>query len=189
MPPKKAFTLIELLVVMMLVGVLCVIIFSLGNLFFRYINADAERYNIYSQMDYTLEDMRLRCASAVRLDNVSAFSPSIEQTKSEFGFFGESDIYNVTADDLDDNVWYKYTTDPLNRDFILETIVNGSVVANEVLIEGRYQPNVEFTYIPMDEPNFLSVTVNAVSEKAAAGLPKNISKTENISFWFVDIVQ
>lgn len=188
---RRAFTLLELTIVLVLVGILSLIVFSTTVIFLNYVNEDIERYNIHSQINYALEDMKVRCASAIQVDDSSYFSYSNTSPKYRFEFLGEGDIYNVTPDELADNVRYTYfnTTD---GEVVLEThgIANGTLLDREILVEGRYNGTLEFRYRPGNEPNFLTVTVSAENKKVGSGgLSKIVSKTEGIRFWFVDVVR
>lgn len=187
---KRSFTLLELTIVLVLIGLLCVIIFSTTIIFLNYVNADIERYNIHSQINYALEDMKVRCASAIQIADTSFFSYSGGLPKHRFEFIGEKDIYQVTPDDMTDDVRYVYFNNT-EGEVILESswIENGTLIDREVLVEGKYNATAEFSYATGDEPNFLTVTINATNAKARGGLSKIISKTEGIRLWFVDVVR
>lgn len=184
---RRAFTLVELIISVVMLGVISAVIFSLPIFFIGYVNADLERYNIYSQINYALEDMKLRCASAIQVAQGSFFASASTTGKPEFEFDGESDIYNITPDDLSDNARYKYFIDE-NKDLVLQRIFNG-LTTKEILVENKYRPQIEFKYTSGDEPNFLTVTVQATNDKSTAGISKTISKSEGLRFWFVDIIR
>ncbi len=169
-----------------LLGIVSLVIFSIPVFFMNYINADLERYNIYSQINYALQDLKIRCASAIKISPGSFFAPSGTVTKSEFEFDGENDIYNITPDDLTDNAHYKYFVDT-DKELVLEKTFNGAIT-RDILVEAKYNPKAEFKYALGDEPNFLTVTINATNDKSTAGISKIISKTEGLRFWFVDVV-
>ena len=169
-----------------LLGILSLVIFSLPVFFMNYVNADLERYNIYSQINYALEDMKIRCASAIKIAQGSFFPPT-GGVKSVFEFDGENDIYNITPEDLTDNANYKYFVDD-KRDLVLQKTLNGAI-SKEILVEGKYKPELGFEYTAGDEPNFLTVTIAAINDKSTAGISKIISKAEGLRLWFMDVVR
>jgi type II secretory pathway component PulJ len=176
---KKSLTLIELLIaILLMVGVLLGIsafaIFST-----RQITSDLERYNIYSQMTLALEDMKVRCISAI--STTTPFQSGGGQ-KNEFAFQGEENIYDITPDDTSDNADYRYAIDE-NGNLV---ITNETDHKTDVLVESRFAPHLTFTYTAGDVPNFLTVTISAQGKKDSS---LELSMTDAIRFWFLDVVQ
>ncbi len=191
---NKAVTLIELILALILVsGIITVV--SAGLVFFvNQIQTNLERSNIYTQMSYAIEDMNIRCVSAVTLG--AYFNPEGEQ-KSELVLQGENDIYNVTLNILTDNRWYKYylanpdPDDSLKKDLVVKSCTDSSCSAGseEILIERKFEPNITFNYDKDTPPNLLRVVLNAFSNKAPLGGSKEITKEGGIRFWFIDAAQ
>lgn len=145
-----------------------------------------ERYNIISQINYAFEDMALRTKSAVRIDAASVFSlgsGAIVDTKNQLKFFGEQDIYKVTPDDQNDNMWYEYGVE--GGSLILRTFGNAAHAAETVtLVEAKYQPVVTFSWYQGYEPNFITVTITA---KGTIAPSIEVSRTQGLRFWFIDV--
>lgn len=180
---KKAMTLIELILASILVsGIITVV--SAGSIFFvNQIQANLERSNIYTQMNYAMEDMKIRCVSAVILG--ANFNPEGEQ-KSELVFEGEDDIYTVTLNTLTDNRWYKYYLN--NIDLVVKGCTNSlcNTGSEEILIEGKFKPGITFKYEKDTPPNLLRVVLTAESNKVPLGGIKKITREGGIRFWFID---
>ena len=187
-----AFTLMELIIGLVLASSVMMVI-GVGFIFFKkQIDIYAERQHIYSEVAYALEDMKLRIISATGVDSSSVFQPPVvsgePEVKNEFYFRGHSDIYNVTPDDLSDDVWYKYTIDPSTNDLVLYTYTEN--VKKEVMVEGKYKPKLEFSYMKGYEPNFFVVTITVPSGQANfVDIPNDIKKMEGLRIWFVDVVK
>ncbi len=176
----------EIILAIVLISSVVMMVNSIYIFFARQIPSNKERYDMLSQIDYTLDDMRLRLVSASQVDKGSLFylSPSsFSDIKQNFKFFGEKDIYKITPNDTTDNVWYEYRIERNN--LILETTsADGST--KEILVNGKYKPQVTFEWYAGYEPNFFTVTITAQS---TTNPPVKLSKTEGIHFWFVDVKQ
>lgn len=194
---KKSFTLIELIVAMVLVGFVVASVAAVSGFISKKVNLNSQRYNTWSQINYTLDDMRIRCSGAIDIFTPiddSGGSIVIDQDSGlTFEFEGEIDIYKITPDDKDDNARYIYSIsgqDGINPgSLVLETVTSGVSQAN-VLVDGRFKPKMVLTHGSdaagvFDEPNFITVTVEATTPLDG----KIISKTEGLRFWFVDIVR
>ena len=175
----KSITLIELVVSLTLVSSVILGITSASIFFARRIIFTIERYNVYSQVSQTLEDMKMRCLSAISIDTAFVSGGT---TKSDLEINGERDIYQVTPDDLSDNAQYRYYVDNSGR-LVLE---NKTTNETETLVESKFNPQVTFNYTPGDAPNFITVDITAKSTK---GFSTVISRAEGIRFWFVDAVR
>jgi len=192
---NKAFTLMELIIGIILVSSIMMVVGVAFIFFKKQIDIYAERQHIYSQIAYALEDMKLRMISATGVDGDSAFEPPAssgeEQVKNEFYFRGQSDIYNVTPDDLTDDIWYKYAIDSSTNDLVLYTYnADKELQKREVMVEGKYKPELEFSYKKGYEPNFFVVTVTVPSGQAKLiDIQGDIKKMEGLRIWFVDIVK
>ena len=175
----KSLTLIELIVSLVLVGGVILGTTSASVFFVKKVIFTTERYNMYSQISGALEDMKMRCLSAINIDTAFVSNGTISP---ELEFSGEVDIYQVTPDDLSDNAQYKYYVDDSGR-LVLE---NKTVDEIETLIESKFSPQLAFSYTLGDAPNFITVDIIAKSSKDSKAV---ISRTEGIRFWFVDAVK
>lgn len=183
---KKTFTLIELVLSIILMSSVIMMVYCVYLFFAKQVPYNKERYDMLSQINYALEDMKVRCVSASQVDQNSLFSlaaDSYSDIKYNFKFFGEKDIYNITPNDTGDNVWYEYRIE--DKNLILET-QGVPTTTKEVLVNGKYQPKVTFEWYTGYEPNFFTVTITA---QGTTSSPVKISKTEGIRFWFVDVKQ
>lgn len=185
---KKALTLIELILGLILIsGTLAVV--SGGLVFFvNQLKVNLERSTIHTQMDYTMQDMKIRCVSALGL---GSYFPLAGGEKQELSFEGECDMYKVTLNDLTDNCMYKYSVDPTYG--LVLNCTNGPGGGkcnfnNEVLIETKFKPAVKFIYDNTIAPDFLKVELQASSSKKPIGGDETITKKGGIRFWFIDVV-
>jgi prepilin-type N-terminal cleavage/methylation domain-containing protein len=184
---KRGMTLIELLVALTLAGVIFLAIFHVSTLTGKQINIYMERYNAYSQIGYALEDMALRLPSASHINSTfGASDDPKDNLMNEMLFIGSSDVYNITP--YEGNTQYWYGVNATTKDLVLEDRTNKKT---EILVEGKFQPYVEFVRTPGAnmEPNFCMVVVTANCTKSASiGLSAKVVKAEGIKFWFVDVV-
>ncbi len=180
---NRAMTLAELIVVLALMCVLLMSVYSVYLIFYSSINYDTERYTMSSQVSYALSDMKIRCLSASIIADDSKFD-SEGESRDEFNFNGESDIYQISPDEPADNRDYSYYVRD-NGDLVLE---DGSG-KTEVLVEHKYTPEVSFQYTKGDEPNFITVTVRATGTRVFGNEVSKVEKTEGIRFWFTDAVR
>ena len=183
---KKSLTLIELVLAMILMSSVMMMVYCIYIFFARQVPYNRERYDMLSQINYALEDMKVRLVSASQIDQTSSFSltsTSFSDVKEKFKFFGEKDIYKVTPNDTTDNIWYEYRID--GKSFILE-MQSATETTKEILVDGKYQPKVTFEWYAGYEPNFFTITITA---QGTTDPPVKISRTEGIRFWFVDVKQ
>ncbi len=198
---KQAMTLIELIVALMLVTVIITIVSASLVFFVNQIQANLEKSNINNQMSYALEDIRMRCVSAVALG--AYFNAG--ETKNELIIEGERDPYIVTLNDTTDNYMYKYyraNPDPLDAtkmDLVVKTCTNATDLANhtcnagneEILIEKKFKPGIDFNYTidpitGIPPPELLEVVLTAQSSKVPLGGSSVVTKYGGIRFWFID---
>jgi len=174
---QRGLTLLELLLGIILIGVIMAAL-TVGYLFVgRQIIEGIRLQNMHLQVNYALENIRLHCLSAIRIDDNSFFN-SLGGARVDLGFQGERNIYNITPDDLTDNVHYGYFIGDGNL------VLSTDNTKQEILVDKQYSPTIEVRYVRGAEPNFLRVTITATH------LPNlRVENTEGIRFWFVDVVR
>jgi len=186
---KRALTLVELIVASVLLGI-TILGITRGSVFFiEQIGANLERQHIYTQINYAIDDMKLRCMGARSITAGYTLNPG--GTRSNLDFTGERDIYNVTPDITTDDRCYRYFIHSAG-DLRLRTCAScpcNAALNEETLVDGRFSPSLSFSHTVGDEPNYITVTVGANTSKSTVGLSNVISKTEGLRFWFVYIVQ
>lgn len=194
---KKGFTLIELIVVSAIVGFILLSFTAMAFFFSRQVNFSKERTNAWSQLEYTINDMRIRCVSAV--NTTTPLDPggniTINSTTGDsFSFEGEGDIYDITPDNLSDNVIYAYavlpSTHPDNPESLVLNTTRAAGTTSNILIDGKYSPEVRIDHNcpgagDCDEPHFVTVTIEMLEPVGNV----TISRSEGIRFWFLDVVQ
>lgn len=180
MRQRTALTLVEVIIAIILVGVVMTGAVSSSSFFIKKITRDSRRQDMLTQISYCFEDIRLRCASAISIDEDYFFSAKGE-VKNDFQFTGEDDPYQVTPDTTADDRGYRYCVE--DGDFVR---VDTGMLSREVMINRAYQPQVEFEYTEGAEPNFLTVTITLQDRKYP---DITVSGTEGIRFWFIDVVK
>jgi type II secretory pathway pseudopilin PulG len=189
-PASHAMTLIELLLSM----VIATITFAAISYLVTFVNSQiavyTERFAMYSQINMALEDMRTRLPPMIKV-----LTPLTSEIpfRSAFSFEADKNIYSVTPDNLTDNVYYTYKVDSSKRLVLESTKKDGTFIAREVLVEAKYNPEVNFTRQLNDEPDILTIVLAASSKRAekmmSKGLSKYVAKIEGVKFWFVDVKQ
>ena len=178
---KKTLTLVELIVAILLASFIILTASSLASYFQRKIVISIEEYRLRSEIYYALNSIELHCISATDIDEQSYFSKFGEE-KKRFNFFGESDISNITPNDTSDNVWYHCYVDPDSKSLVLE---NTMTRKKEVLVEGRFTPEIKFKYEKGFEPNFLKATITGTVK--VGNISKKVSESTGIRFWFIGV--
>ncbi|MCQ9204694.1 MAG: prepilin-type N-terminal cleavage/methylation domain-containing protein [Omnitrophica bacterium] len=118
---KKSFTLIEIIIVLVISAFILLATTSFVVFFLNGVRLNADRYNMYSQVNYALEDIKLRCLGAVNIDQpfregdpFRGSFPNREWVRDNLAFVGEDDPYII--DDRNHTmtsaggtkVWYRY---------------------------------------------------------------------------------
>lgn len=190
---RRGLSLVELVVSII---ISCFIVLFLGTAYsyiYNHIITNIKLENLHLQIDYALENIRLHCISAIRVDPGSFFLTTGE-TKTNFRFNGESDVYNITPDNLADDACYHYRNDGpggVGGNLILETYAlnpatlscTATLLHTERLVDSQFNPRMTFRYNQDTEPNFLTLTTSG----QAGG--HQVSKQEGIRFWFVDVLR
>ena len=167
----------ELIVASVIVALLLLIVGSSYTLQFNSMILDMRLSNVRLQVDYAMENIRLHCISSPRIANGYLFPAGTTSHKTRFCFEGESNIYNITPDDLTDNSDYCYYITAAG-DLVLST----NETKEEILVEKAYSPKILFSYNDGDEPNLLRVNATAEIKN------HTITKNEAIPFWFTDLL-
>jgi len=186
---KKNFTLIELMLGIAMISIVYLAMTALSVFLINHVLAYSETSAMHMLVNYALEDMKVRCISAVQLDDRSYFS-SVGESKKAFTFFGEKEIYTITPDDDRDNVWYSYELDDKKNLVLKERDPTTGVEKQEILIGARYHPDVEFTYDPDTEPHYLKVRITVGGQRTGVkGEKTKITKFEGLRFWYLSVVR
>lgn len=196
-------TLVELVVVLVLISSLMLAINSGGLFFISQIYANIERQQIHTEIDYALEDMKLRCISAI--DTATTFPASGSSSNASLQFVGEKDIYTINPDAYippgmsghpgTTKKWYKYYVDTTDKNLYLRTCLNSTCNSGpqEILVEAKYNPVLTFKYThasPIyDEPNFITVEISATSIHTPVGCDAVLKKSDGIRLWFIDLAR
>jgi len=177
----KGVTFLELLIAVAISGVIFIALFHLSVLAGKQINIYIERYNVYSQIGYALEDMSARCPPASKI--LTPFGSDVFNRHS-LVFLGPENLRDIKP--YRGTTKYKYA---INTDTkALELTTNDD--KTEVLVDGKYRPEITFTRKANTDANFLIVTIKALCSKAGQlGLPEDVVKAEGIKFWFIDVVR
>lgn len=185
---ESGLTLVELILAIMLCGVAMAAAMAGYNFLFVQIKSNMERGNAGLQIAYALENIRLHTLSAISVENSSLFtqSPLKLSENRTYCFDGEGDIYNITPNNYKDNLKYCYYLDSGSGNLMLNATNTTSItVTNETLIDGKYNPQIIFSYVPRNEPNALTVLINAT------GIDKRsdtqVSKNETMNLWFTKV--
>lgn len=159
------------------------------NFLFTQIKSNMERGNAGLQIAYAMENIRLHTLSAVRVENASLFNDT-KILEYEFCFEGERDIYNITPNNDSDNLDYCYYLDGQGNLMRNATNTTSLVPTNEILVDGKYNPQIVFSYVSTNEPNVLTVLINATGITVGGGRSDTqASKQESMQLWFTDVVK
>src|SRR3989338_10277586 len=182
---KQGFTLVELILAIVLCGVAMAAAMAGYNFLFVQIKSNMERGNAGLQIAYALESIRLHTLSAVKVENASLFNGT-KLSEEVFCFEGEQDIYNITPNKDSDNLGYCYYLDQSDKKLMLNaTNATSGAVTNETLIDGKYDPQITFSYVSGNEPNVLTVAITA--NITTGRLDTQVSKNETMRLWFTNV--
>ncbi|NLE64729.1 MAG: hypothetical protein GX606_02295 [Elusimicrobia bacterium] len=190
----RGFTLLEILIAIVLM------IFSMSAIGMaavvcaRQARAFRSRSDANLQINYALEDIRLRLVSAVSVDpdtqRNALFGGNPIPT---FCVMGEKNMYDIDPNNTATKTRYCYglRKDLLggdDDDITQEDLLRSSDGGSEVLIEGALRPQISFSHKPGDPPNMLTVTLGTEPAFTPAGLSKEIRKVQGVRFWFINII-
>lgn len=201
----KSFTLIELIVTLVISSIIILAITSFAAFFLNAVRVNADRYNMYSQVNYAFEDMKIRCLGAIAINQ--PFNAANGWTRDNLEFLGEVDPYTIDDDNttmwpLGTKVWYRYCLDngvvgsgsscasnATTGTLVLLRSVDGTPAADsfnlyETLVDDVFSPDIEFVYTQLDEPNFISVNITTTGTTLNAA---NFTTREGILFWYMDV--
>ncbi len=190
---NRSFTLIDLLFSLVLMTFLFFSVYFIGLYTLDQIAVYTERHNMYSQINLAIADLEQRIPSAMMIDPNSLLLPGASE-RDTFIFQGERDVFLVNhnlADPL--NVMYTYSANA-NVNGVVGfgwTGVNGlNQRTGDVLIDGRYNPQVRFMREDSDEPNFLTVEIRIeTNNNRMKGLSRVVVKRTGIRLLYVDVVR
>lgn len=181
---ENGLTLVELIIAVVLCGVAMAAAMAGYNFIFAQTRANMERGNAGLQIAYALENIRLHTLSAISVKNFSLLNDTRISVDGLFCFDGEQDIYNITPNKFSDNLEYCYYLDGQGNLIRNATNTTG-VIINETLVDGKYNPQITFSYEPPNEPNVLTVLINATG---ITGRPDTqVSKQESMNLWFTNV--
>ena len=189
----KAFTLTE---IMITIAIMSFAIFGIMNVAAFYsIQAKGliELADCQSQLNFAADDIKLHlmsASSATTCPGVIPFVSSIFSasggTTTNFTACGEKDVYTITPNNITDNVTYTYivSTTGSTKGCLVRRIVGGS---EEILVDARYTPEIEFTYTQNDPPNFMTAKITGHTKARALGMTNEVVRLVGVRFWFVNI--
>lgn len=179
----KAFTLVE---VMITVSIMAFAIFGIMNVSAFYsmqAKGMIEHSDCQSQLNFAAEDLKIHFMSA---SGVGAMFSPMGGTVTEFTAFGEKDVYTITPNDITDNVNYTYkiSKDGVNKGCLVRSTTGGG---EEILVDARFSPEIQFTYTQDDPPNFMTVTITSYTKSRPLGLTNKLERRVGVRFWFINI--
>ena len=181
---ESGLTLVELIIAIVLCSVAMAAAMAGYNFLFVQIKSNMERGNAGLQIAYALENIRLHTLSAISVKNYSLLNDTRISVDGLFCFEGEQDIYNITPNNFSDNLDYCYYIDGQGNLIRNATNATGAVT-NETLVDGKYNPGITFSYVPGNEPNVLTVLINATG--IAERPDTMVSKNETMNLWFTNV--
>ena len=174
----------ELITAIVLGGVVMAAAMVGYNFLFAQIKSDMERGNAGLQIAYAMESIHRHTLSAVSVKNASMFTDS-KSNAPVFCFVGEQDVYNITHNKDNDNLDYCYYLGPGDKLMLNATNTTSGLTTNETLVDGRYKPQITFSYVSGNEPNVLTVLINATA--IAGRSDTRVSKKESMRLWFTNV--
>lgn len=179
----RGFTLAELIVAIVLCSVAMTAAMAGYNFLFVQIKSNIERSNVNLQMAYALESIKLHTLSAIAVKDGYILNDT-SLSRPDLCFRGEKDIYNITPSKDTDNLDYCYYLDGQGNLMRNATNTTSLEVTNETLVDGKYDPQITFSYVSGDEPNVLTVAINATITGRS---DTQVSKKESMHLWFANI--
>lgn len=189
MRPARAFTLIELLVAIIVLVIAIAGVMGMSIFCVLQVRAQMERADAQTQINFALEDMKLHFMSAI---SAAPMFDAAGGSASVLTVEGERDIYHITPDKTDDNEIYTYKVRSpcyTGGDEGEGCLIRKTDVSEEVLVDARFKPTIEFRYNRNDPPNFITVEIKVHTKTAPAGLNGEIARKEGVRFWFINIVE
>ncbi|MFA5138764.1 MAG: type II secretion system protein [Elusimicrobiota bacterium] len=183
---KRGFTLIELIIAIALLAFIATGFWFATLSLERRMRSDTDEALLRVQLYNALDNVRLHCISASKIEDGSLFPSGQESRKSTLYFRGQKDVYNVTPSVLTDDTWYLYSRDKKGNIVLREVSGSGRPLNEEVLVEARYEPEMQFRYKRGFEPNFLEVTVSGKVSRGGRG--ERVFQKIGVRFWFVGVL-
>ena len=159
-----------------------------------------------TQMNYALEDLRLRALSASRIPTADRFNANANTSRDSMCFYGEPDIYNITplyntTEISKKKVYYCYQQKAGAYAFELTSTFPNGTVTHDILVDGKFRPDISFFYNRSLPVNFIFANLTLHSEiqrrvsassrqnkNELGGLSNIISKIQGVRFWYATAV-
>jgi len=182
---ESGLTLVELIIAIVLCSVAMAAAMAGYNFLFVQIKSNMERGNAGLQIAYALENIRLHTLSAISVKNYSLLNDTRISVDGLFCFEGEGDIYNITPNKDGDNLDYCYYIDGQGNLIRNATNTTSLEVTNETMVDGKYKPQITFSYVSGNEPNVLTVAITANITTGRSDT--QVSKNETMRLWFTNV--
>ena len=179
----KAFTLVEIMVTIVILGFAIFGIMNVAVFYSIQAKGLVELADCQTQLNFAAEDIKLHFMSAASV--TTTFSPEGE-TRSDFTALGEKDVFTITPNDISDNVNYTYKVSNAGTTqgcLVRQTEGGGE----EILVDVRYTPQIEFMYTKNDPPNFMTVKITGHTKSRPLGLTNDVVHRVGVRFWFINI--
>jgi prepilin-type N-terminal cleavage/methylation domain-containing protein len=183
---RKGFTLVELIISISLLAFIVAGYWTATLAIDRRMRVETDEAQLRMQLYNALDNVRLHCISASKIDPRSLFPAGQDSHKDAFFFRGQKDVYKVTPSDLRDDTWYLYAKDQQGNIVLREVSDTGGVLAEDLLVEARYAPELTFSYRAGAEPNFLEITLSGTIERN--GKRETVYQKIGVRFWFVEVL-
>jgi prepilin-type N-terminal cleavage/methylation domain-containing protein len=183
---NRGFTLIELVIAIGLLAFIMTGFWFATLALERRMRSDTDEAILRVQLHNAMENVRLHCISASKIEAGSLFPAGKDSQKATLHFRGQRDVYTVTPSVLTDDTWYLYSKDAEGNLVLREVSESGRPLSEEVLVESRYEPELWFRYKSGFEPNFLEATISG--NVVRGGVTGKVSRKLGVRFWFVGVL-
>ncbi|MBF0122729.1 MAG: hypothetical protein HQL21_04895 [Candidatus Omnitrophica bacterium] len=182
----KAFTLTEIIITIVIIAFAIFGILNVSVFYSVQTKGLIELADCQAQLNFAAEDIKLHFMSAASTSET--FSP-LGEIKTSFKALGENDVYTITPNDISDNVDYTYVV-PIAGAAKGCLVRRTGAGSEEILVDARFTPKIEFEYTKNDPPNFMVATITGHTKTRPLGMtsPTNdVVHRVGIRFWFINI--